>query len=231
MKELRCPMYSPVVVVLLTVAAVVLLFVLVVRPWYVNWGASKEMVARPLPGDELVPKPRLSSTRSIIIKAPVNRVWPWLVQLGWGRAGWYNHDWINCGLFGARYYEGKHSSTRILPQFQSLKVGDIIPMSSAQAGWDVVALEPNRLMVLKARVDLQTGAYLEPGVPWPPKYLNSSEVYLLEELDDGTTRFTVRDRMDFRTGWADTVLIAMEPGYFIQESAFMQGVKRRAEAN
>jgi hypothetical protein len=221
-------MHRLALIVSLVVVAVPL-FVFVVRPWYVTWGASKAEVARTLPGDELVPQPRLPSTRAIIIKAPAGKVWPWLVQLGYGRAGWYNHDWINCGLFGARYYEGRHSSNRILPQFQTLKVGDTIPLAPGM-GWEVVALEPNRLMVLTAQVDLQTGKTFQPGAPRPQKYLHSSEVYLLEELDDRTTRFTVRDHLDFQMGWMNLLAYALEPGYFIQESAFMQGVKRRAEA-
>ncbi|MGE5623423.1 MAG: hypothetical protein ACM3UP_00200 [Methanocella sp.] len=216
--------------ILAVFAAAVALFAFVVRPWYNGWGATQAAQAQSLPGDDLVPEPRLTSTRSVIIHAPADKVWPWLIQLGYGKAGWYNHDWINCGLFGARYYEGRHSSSHILPQFQNLKVGDIVPLGP-DSGWEVIRLEPNRLMVLTAWVDLKSGRSVKAGDPEPAQsYIHSSEVYLLEELDANTTRFTVRDRLDFEMGGANIVGYVMEPGYFIQESAFMKGVKKRAEA-
>lgn len=219
---------AQIILALLAVAAA--LFAFLIRPWYNSWGATKEAVAQSLPGDDLVAHPRLVSTRSIIIHAPADQVWPWLVQLGYGKAGWYNHDWINCGLLGARYYEGRHSSSRILPQFQSLKVGDVVPLGP-DSGWEVVRLEPNRLMVLTAWIDLKSGRTVKADDPQPSaSYVHSSEVYVLEELDDRTTRFTVRDRLDWDMGRANLVGYVMEPGYFIQESAFMQGVKKRAEA-
>jgi hypothetical protein len=50
-----------------------------------RWGASEEEVARPLSGDDEVPNPGIASTRAISIHAPTQVVWPWLVQMGWGR--------------------------------------------------------------------------------------------------------------------------------------------------
>ncbi len=207
----------------------VALFGFVLRPWYVNWGATREEATRPLPGDDLIPRPRLVSTRAVVIHAPADKVWPWLVQLGYGRAGWYNHDWINAAM-GVRYYEGTRSSSRILPQFQNLKVGDVVPLNAPDSGWEVVSLEPNRLMILTAWIDVKTGRRVNPGDPPPAAYIHSSQVYVLEELDRRTTRFIVRDRLDWELGRANLLGYVLEPGYFLQESAFMQGVKKRAEA-
>ena len=68
-----------------------------VRPWELRWGATDEEVALQAPGDELVQGPHLVSTRVVTVQAPPERVWPWLVQIGRGRAGWYSYDWLDNG--------------------------------------------------------------------------------------------------------------------------------------
>src|SRR4051812_27774531 len=67
-----------------------------VRPWYTDWGATDDEVRRPLPGDDLIPAPHPLSlrTKAITIDAPVDLVWPWLMQLGQERGGWYSYEWF-----------------------------------------------------------------------------------------------------------------------------------------
>ena len=101
----------------------------VVRPRISRWGATDEEVQRPLPGDEL-PSPygyRPISTRAITIDAPPEEIWPWLVQMGSGRAGFYTHEWVERLLF-ITYADG-HSATRLHPEWQELHVGDRVPYS------------------------------------------------------------------------------------------------------
>ena len=109
------------------IVALALLGYLAVRPRMLCWGATREEAAEALPGDELTPKPRVQSTRAITIEATPERVWPWIVQMGIERGGFYTHDWFERLLFHARYVEGRHSATRIHPELQELKVGDLIP--------------------------------------------------------------------------------------------------------
>jgi hypothetical protein len=66
-----------------------------VRLWTMRWGATTTEAARPLPGDQLMTRPGFSATRAITIAARPEHIWPWLVQLGSGRAGWYAIDRIN----------------------------------------------------------------------------------------------------------------------------------------
>jgi hypothetical protein len=84
-----------------------------------RWGISEDDARQPLPGDERVPDPSPgdNSTHAITIDAPPSAVWPWIVQIGHNRAGWYSHDWVE-RLCGIRYAEG-HSATRIHPEFQT----------------------------------------------------------------------------------------------------------------
>ena len=57
------------------------------RGWADRWGATDQEVAAAMPGDQLVRQPIVQSTRAVTIHAPAADLWPWLVQLGAGRAG------------------------------------------------------------------------------------------------------------------------------------------------
>lgn len=116
------------------------------RPRMLTWGATSEEAAEPLPGDEVTPNPRLQSTRATTIGAPPEVVWPWIIQMGIGRAGFYTHDWVERLLVRARYVEGRHSATRIHPELQRLDVGDVVPYGGGVYA-SVVDVEPFRHLV------------------------------------------------------------------------------------
>jgi hypothetical protein len=94
-----------------------------------NWGASEEEAARSLPGDELLAEADIVATRAITIGAPPSAVWPWLVQMGRGRAGAYTYDWIE-NLFGL----DMHSADRIHPERQGLEVGEVLRSGEGKPG-------------------------------------------------------------------------------------------------
>jgi len=110
-----------------------------------NWGATPAEVARRLPGDDLLPEPGIVSTRAITITAPPGAIWPWLEQMGSGRGGAYTYDWIE-NLFGL----GMHSASRVLPQFQNLKVGDEIPLGPDRPMMRVEVLDPERVLTVRS---------------------------------------------------------------------------------
>lgn len=119
---------------------------LLLRPRMLRWGATRAEATEALPGDELCLKPRVQSTRAITIDAPPEQVWPWIVQMGIERAGFYSHDWVERLIARAGYVEGRHSATRIHPELQNLKVGDLVPYGGGVYA-RVQALEPNRHLV------------------------------------------------------------------------------------
>ncbi len=105
----------------------------VLRGWYDRWGATPVEVAGAMPGDELVPDPKITATRAITIGAPPEEVWAWLVQIGQGRGGLYSFDALG-NLLGCDI----HSASRIIPELQELHVGDLILLAPAEApasGW------------------------------------------------------------------------------------------------
>ncbi|WP_159808471.1 hypothetical protein [Cellulomonas citrea] len=137
------------------------------RPWQLTWGATPDEVTRALPGDDLVPRPVFDATRAITIEAPPHEVWPWLVQAGVGRAGWYSYDLLD--------NLGRPSASEINPQWQQLAVGDLVPMSpDGTQGIEVLALDAPTSMV-----------WGSPGTSW---------VWQLDPVGSEATRLVTRIR-------------------------------------
>ena len=178
------------------------------RRWYLTWGATSREVTARLPGDELLVDPDLQSTRAISIDAPPGAVWRWLVQMGSGRGGAYTYDWIE-NLFGL----DMHSADEILPQFQHLGVGDVLPLGPNGPSMRVEICEPGRALAFRS-VD---GAW----------------VWSFSLHPEGTgTRLISRNRITpphpSRTGRLANRLV-MEPGSLIMERRMLLGIKERAE--
>jgi len=173
-----------------------------------TWGATDEEAARRLPGDEFLEDADIVTTRAITIEAPPSAVWPWLVQMGSGRAGAYTYDWIE-NLFGL----GMHSSDRIHPEWQHLEVGDMIPGKASLPGLRVELLEPERALVTRS----EDGTWV-----W---------AFVLDE-QDSRTRFLSRNRIAMRNpSLGDRLGMAvMEPGSLVMERKMLLGIKQRAEA-
>jgi hypothetical protein len=106
-----------------------LLYFAAIRPWLLGWGASHQERLHALPGDDLVPA-RWQTTRGIDISAPAEEAWPWLVQMGYGRGGWYSYDWLE-HLIGAGAFAEGGSAKRLIPELQQLALGDTVALSPA----------------------------------------------------------------------------------------------------
>ncbi len=117
-----------------------------IRRWMSRWGTTSSDLTRVMAGDGLLVNPTYSGTMAVVVDAPPEDIWPWLVQIGYQRGGLYSYDWLD-RLFG---YLDRPSATRILPEFQHLAVGDRIPLGRGPS-WPVAAIEPNRALVLDMR--------------------------------------------------------------------------------
>ena len=149
-------------------AGVIGVYARFVRPWQLTWGATPEEVGRALPGDDLVARPMFNATRAITIQATPDRVWPWIVQAGVTRAGWYSYDLLD--------NLGHPSAQRIIPELQHLAPGDIVPMSpDGKQGIGVHSLDAPMSMV-----------WYSPG--------ETSWAWQLDELSNGSTRLITRIR-------------------------------------
>jgi hypothetical protein len=150
------------------VAATATAYLEAYRPWQLRWGATDAEVGRALPGDGLVDSPTFDATRAITVGAPPEAVWPWLVQVGVNRAGWYSYDLLD--------NLGRQSARKVIPELQHIEPGDLLPMSpDGKQGIRVHALDPPHWMIW--------------GTPG-----NTSWVWILDPQTDGTTRLITRVR-------------------------------------
>ena len=146
-----------------------------------------------LKGDELLPAARAEVTHHIYIHATPERVWPWLVQMGRRRGGWYSWDLLDNG--------GVPSADRIIPELQELAVGDILPIKAKGSdGFAVLALEPSRSLVLGDPSLLPGNTAHDPTAP------RATWAFALEPLGAGATRLQVRVRAEFQQSLAARLL-------------------------
>ncbi len=184
------------------IMAVALLW-LVYRPWALTWGATADEVARAMPGDEFVADATFSATRAVTIEAPPRQIWPWLVQIGYRRAGFYSYDRLD--------NDGIPSAERILPEYQDLKTGDPVPMAPGAVA-RVTVLDPPRTLVLLFEVE---GVWQ--GATW---------AWGLYPVGPKQTRLVTRLRVHSE---ALVPNLFLDLGEIVMMRKCMLGIKRRAE--
>jgi hypothetical protein len=185
-----------------TLAVVVLVYVVFIRPWHMRWGAMDMELLTPLPGDPLIPPSSVISTRAVTIHAPAAEVWRWLVQIGQGRGGFYSYTWLE-NLFAAEM----ENAEEIVPELQHLKVGDSI-------------------------VYQKDGPYGKVSLIGPERYISiGGWTFALRPINHNTTRLIVRYFYDYSDSFLELLYYytIFEPAHFIMESGMMLGIKQRAE--
>jgi hypothetical protein len=208
--------------------------------WRRTWGIDPAEATMALTGDDIVAEPSAVETRGITIDAPVDAVWPWLVQMGYGRAGWYSYDQLD---------QRGRSADRIVDEWQGLKVGDIVP-THPDGGFEVARLEPGRALVLRsdtALVSAQAAAARDHAgglatatagvrmsgamLSGTPQEFAATWAFVLEPLDGGRTRLIERFRAWFgaEAPGAQFVMPLVGFGVFVMLQKQMVGIRERAE--
>jgi hypothetical protein len=188
-----------------------------------TYGSTRAERRGRLPGDEVVSRPHFAITHAATIDAPAEAVWPWLVQVGWHRAGWYTPRWVDRLLFPAN----APSANEIQPNWQGLAVGDFVPDGPAETecGFTVLDLEPNRHLVLHSTSHLPISWRLQgrAAVDW-------TWAFVLEPAGEGTTRFTFRWRALTRPWWLRVLAwVLIVPADAVMSRGMLRGVASRAE--
>jgi len=185
--------------------------VIVTRPWHSRWGSSGAELRAALPGDEFVPNPHYTIQHAVTIQATPPAVWPWLIQLGQDRGGFYSYDWLE-RLIGDEI----RNAERIHSEWQTLRTGDLVRATQPDylggifgpnVGWRVTRLDTNRVVVLSG-----WGAFvLQPA--------------------NGSTRLIVRTRGNGKpnVALAPFGLLVFEPAHFIMQRRMLLGIKERVE--
>lgn len=197
-----------------------------VRPRLRRWGARDEEVAGPYPGAGLVPDGERGATMAVTIDAPPDQVWPWLVQLGGDRAGWYSWDHLDNA--------GRPSAREVHPEWQELTLGDHVKYRTRRHGlvdaWDVAALEPNRFLGLHALSNLG-GRPLDPAEPRPSAYTEGLWGFQLTEVPGGRTRLVIGGYEVFRPRWLGRFVSfwLFPPVVWVMQARMLAVLKRNVE--
>jgi hypothetical protein len=180
-------------------------FLLVLHPWFMNWGATPAERAAVLPGDSAPPKTYF--TRAISIQAPPSAVWPWLLAIGQDRAGFLSNDYLE-NLTGADI----HNADVLRPEWRQRALGDRVPMASPglrALGGDATSttirmLEPERVIA------------------------DAPGRFVLLPIGHSATRLLLRESLvdPIRAGAA---WVLWDPMHFVMEERMLQGIKERAE--
>ncbi len=201
------------------------LFAPLLRRGYRRWGATPEELAETLPGEEFAPQPISRIDLAVTIRARPEQVWPWFVQLGCQRAGWYSYDLLDNG--------GAASARRILPEYQHLAVGDtVLAVPSGAMGFPVARLEAERLLVLGGTTNTATGQPVAPGEALPERYFSGAQIFYLRPLERGRTRLIFRNLVAVNPGWLTRWMVCglLEPISFVMGRKMLLTIKQRAEA-
>ena len=187
-----------------------LIAVVLLMPWMDRWGASPQEISASLPGDELVLSPNIGYTRGISVNASSEQIYPWIVQIGAEKGGWYSYEWFETNVLRCQ----NTNADRIHEEWQGLKVGDKVKMcpdENMPPAYLVARMDPDQAIVLGH----------QDGDKWVEVWQ-----FVLVPQQDGSTRLVIRSRSEMG-GWFWNV---MRPGEFIMMRGMVLGIRGRAES-
>lgn len=175
------------------------------RTWQLRWGATNEELSRPMPGDDIVVAPSFNATRAVTVNATPQDIFPWIVQMGVTRAGWYSYDLLD--------NLARPSARTILPEFQPIKIDYLIPMSpDGKYGLNVKDFKQDEWIL------------------WWDKNGATSWVWGFYPVTESQTRLVTRVRVKYNFLSLDMVFnLLIEFCDIIMMRKCMLGIKERAE--
>jgi hypothetical protein len=185
-------------------------------------GTPEEAEARRrLPGDELLSVVDGEVDDGITIDATPEQIWPWLVQMGCRRAGFYSVDFLD--------NDGQRSSREIVPELQQLNIGEVIPATpEGSDGFEVLGVDAPRALILGGLYDVDAGKQLSFNLPRPERYWHVTWAFVLEALNEDTTRLHVRARAAFpKTGQVHALWV--RPVHRFMQHEMLAHLAARAE--
>ena len=200
------------------------IYAIVVRPRLLSWGATDEEVHESFPGEDLIPNGQRGGTMAVTINAPPSSVWPWLVQMGCDRAGWYSWDQLDNG--------GVPSAEHIHPDWQDLAVGDhLLSTPSGNVWFEVASIEPEQFLALRASINLRTGRPFDTALGRPDFYLDGVWSFQLKPLPGERTRLVVSGYASARPKLLQKIadFFFLEPAHWIMQTRQFTNLKRRTE--
>lgn len=203
---------------------VILVFSFFIQPWFLKWGATDEEIRATWHGDDLVPGSSVGYTRAITINAPPSGVWPWLVQIGQDRGGFYSYELLE-NMLGS----DTHNADRIVPDWQHLEVGNKIRMGPKEGVWANTSNIVGGIVPEKSLVLITPGE--SPTRVSAAIHGNGTWSFILVPVDGKTTRLIIRGRRIENPNQVIRLLYGpvVDSVQFILERKMMVGIKERAE--
>lgn len=205
-------------------AGAFVVYAAVLRPRMQSLGTSNEERAATYPGDDLIPSGRRYGAMATTIAAPPERVWPWLVQMGCDRGGFYGFDRLD--------NVGRPSADQIHERWQNLREGDRIASAGNASRWfDVALLIPERALVLRASLTVPAARNFDPADRLPRAYSDSTWGFFLRPTVEGHTRLVVTGKARGKPH----ALIALanwllwDPAHWVMQLKQLAGLRQRAE--
>lgn len=185
-----------------------------------RWGATDEELGSPMPGDHLVPDPKTGTMHGITIDAPPEEVWPWIVQMGYHRAGWYTYPWVDRYV----WHIDNPSADSVIDDMQTLEVGDIVPDGEPGTAFYVVTeIDPPHTLVLHSNTHVPEPLRGRMWIDW-------TWAFALARTADGRTRLRLAVRATYGPWWARLLMDGLVvPSDFVMARSMLHGVRRRAE--
>ena len=192
-----------------------------------RWGLTQAEADRPYPSDGYVLQPRGGFTHGIHIAAPAEAVWPWVVQIGQDKGGFYSYELLE-NLVGCQMV----NADRIVPEWQELHVGDTFNLHP-EAGIPIVLVEPGKAFAARMALNMETEEPFDPAQGLPEKYLNLCWLFYVEALGDKSSRFISHWQVEYSPSLLNRLMygpLIVEPIAFTMDRKMLLGVKQRAEA-
>ena len=202
---------------LIVIAGVMVIYHFVIRPKILRRGATKNEASRKLPGDEITPRKPFRSTMATNLNASAKDIWPWLVQMGWGKAAFYSYNRIE-SLLGMDLHNADH----IHPEWQDLNVGDTMWMSHPRRK----NLFPiTRVEKIQSPKELVFAIYGPEDADTKP---SGAWSFILEPIDENNTRLFSRLQVSPSTLSGKIIFyFFMEPAHFFMQRGMFEGLRKR----
>lgn len=194
-------------ILVLFIVVIFVLHVLLLRGYTSTKGSTPEEISASMPGDSIVMDADYISTHAITIDARPREVFPWIVQMGLGKAGFYNYDWLNNRF--------RRSSEAIMDEYQQVGIGDTIRMS----------------MITRFKVDTFAS---DAFVVWTNNGNEPTESWTWVLVPEGvrSTRLILRQRASYNhVSPIVFVNYASEIMSYMNTRETLQGIKQRAESD